>query len=36
MLDVIRNGATIRAEIEKMAYAAIDGVIADYEVQNVS
>ena len=36
MLDVIRNGTTVIAQIEKMAYAAIDEVIADYEVQNVS
>ena len=36
MLEVIRGGTTIRAQIEKMAYAAIDDVIADYEVQNVS
>ena len=36
MLEVMRGGTTIRAEIENMAYAAIDEVIAYYEVQNVS
>lgn len=36
MLDVIRGGKTIKDELEKIAYNAIDEVIADYEIAYVS
>ena len=36
MLDVIREGATIKHELYKMALTEVDEIIADYEVNHAS
>lgn len=36
MLEVIREGTTIKSELYKMALAEVDEIIADYEVNHAS
>lgn len=36
MLDVIREGTTIKHELYKMALAEVDEIISDYEVNHAS
>ena len=36
MLEVIRGGATIEDELEKMAYREVDEIISDYELNHAS
>jgi hypothetical protein len=36
MLEVIRKGTTIKAELHKMALVEVDEIIADYEVKHAA